>query len=109
MGMGARAPHLDRLELAILLRELALPRRLGLGDGLEAALELINLLPPRVELPAHVGELIGEARLDLLAALLEVHLDLAERLQPRDKVVVEYAEVRERLRLALRAFFLQIC
>lgn len=102
-----REPHLNSLELALLLAELAAPRDLGVRVHLDARLELVDLLPPAVELLPHVAQLLRKSRLRLLTAPVKIELDLAQRLEPRDQVVVEYAEVRERLRLRLATLLLQ--
>ena len=98
--------HLQCFDLAVLRAELLAPHSLSLSKGLHAGFELVDLLPAEIELLAHVVQLVAVPLLRLLHALLELGLDLAERLEARDEVVVEDAEVREGLGLGLPVLLL---
>ena len=98
--------YLKCFNFAFLRAELLTPRGLRLGEGLDARLELVNLLPPLIELLAHVAQLLGELRFGVFNALIEDALDLAQLLQTRDEVVVEDAEVGEGLCFGLAILLL---
>ena len=60
-----------------------------------------------VERLAYLGQLLGIPSLSFLDALLKVELNLAQRLQSRDEVVVEDAKVCVWLSFGLATFLLQ--
>ena len=105
-GEERRESHLQRLELALLRAKLAPPRRFRLGIRLDAALKPVDLLPPVVELLPHIDQFLREPGLDLATPLVELELDLAQRLESGDQVVVEDGKVGERLGFRLPALFL---
>jgi hypothetical protein len=56
---------------------------------------------------AYLGQLLGISSLTFLDTLLEVELNLAQRLQSRDEVVVEDAKVCVWLSFGLATFLLR--
>ena len=56
---------------------------------------------------AYLGQLLGISSLGFLDTLFKVDLNLAQRLQSRDEVVVEDAKVGVWLRFGLATFLLQ--
>ena len=98
--------HLKSLDLPVFRAELLAPHRLSFSEGLNTGLELVDLLPAKVELLAHIGQLVGVSLVRILDPLLELSLDMTERFQARNQIVVEDAEVRERLRFGLPVLLL---
>jgi len=99
--------HLDRLQFAFLLAEFAFPSSLGVCIGLQAAFEFIDLLPPVVKLLPHVAQLLSKSGFKLFGAFVKVHLDLAQRFQPCDEIIMEHAKVRKRFGFGLTTLFLR--
>ena len=54
-----------------------------------------------IELFLHIGQLLSKFRFGLFTPLVKVELDLTQRLQSSDEVVVENAEVSEWFGLCL--------
>ena len=100
-------PYLQSLNFSLFGRQLLAPHRLRLCKSLEAGLELVELLPPRIQLFAHIIQPLAVFGLSFLNLLVEVELDLAELFKSGDEVVVEDTEVGERLRLRRTVLLLQ--
>jgi hypothetical protein len=98
--------YLDRLQLTLFRAKLASPTSFRLRIRLDASLKLINLLPLMIKLFPHIFQLIRDPRLCFSTSLVKVELDLTQGFQARDKVVMENAEIRERLGLCLSSFLL---
>ena len=95
--MKNRKTDLGRVEFALFSAKLPPPRRLRLRKRLHARLELIDLPPAMVKLLLDLLQPIRILRLRLLDAFVKIDLDLTEGFQPRDQIIVEYAEVGKRL------------
>jgi hypothetical protein len=82
------------------------PGRLGLCITIDVAFEFVDSLPLVIELFLHVDQFLCKAVLDVLTPFVKIELDLAERLESGNYVVVEDGEVGKRLSLRLPALFL---
>lgn len=102
----AETTHLKSFNLPVFRAQLLAPHRLSFSKGLDTGFELVDLLPAEVELLAHIGQLVGVSLVRVLDPLLELGLDMTERFQARNQIVVEDAEVRERLRFGLPVLLL---
>ena len=98
--------YLESFDLSLFRAQLLAPHRLRLSEGLDAGLELVDLLPAKVELLAHVGQLVGVPLVCILDAFLELCLNVTESFQTHNEVVVEDGEVRERLCFSLTVLLL---
>lgn len=98
--------YLQSLHFTLLRTQFLLPRRLGFSNSLHARFELVNLLPPALELFAHIVQLVSVSTFCVFDSFVEVELDLTEGFESGDEVVVEDAEVGERFRLCLTVFLL---
>lgn len=94
-----KLPNLQSFNLAILRRDLLSPTALGLSQRFEACFELVDLPPTRIELFAHIAQLLNISCFGFFSALVKVKLYLTESLQTGDKIIVENTEVGKRFRL----------
>ena len=101
-------PDLESLHFTFFDTHFLLPCRLRFRYRLDTSLELVNLLPARLQLLLQVVQLLTVPALRLLRPFVKVKLDLTESLEARDEVVVEDAEVGERFGLCLPVLLLCI-
>ena len=104
--MRARIGYLSCFQFTLLCTELAAPCSFGICILLHTAFEFVQLAPPLIQRLAYLAQLVGVPSLCFLGTLLKVELDLAQRLQSADEVVVEDTKIRVWLRLRLTTFLL---
>src|SRR4051812_40662964 len=111
--MSAKIPaswhetNLDRFKFTFPCGEFPTPCHFSLGVLFDTRLEFVDLLPPVVELLAHVIHLFRKPPFNILAPLVKFELHLTEGFETGDEVIMENAEVGERLRFGLPALLLQ--
>lgn len=99
--------NLCRVEFTLLEAKLPSPGSLSLRHRLDARLELIDLSPTMIKLFLDLLQPLAILVLRLFDAPVKIKLDLAERFEPCDQVIMEDAKVGEWLCLSLTALLLE--
>ena len=102
-----KTDYFGYFQFAFLRTELASPRGLCFRVLLHTALEFVQLPPPLVQRLADFIQLLGVPCLCFLGTLLKVLLNLTQRPQAANEVVVEDAKVGVWFCLCLATFLLQ--
>lgn len=98
--------YLESFDFSFLCTQSLLPSRLCFGEYFHTRFELVNLLPPRLELFPHLVQFLTVPRFGVFASFVKVELDLREGFETRDEVIMEDTKVGERFRLGLTVFLL---
>ena len=98
--------YLEGLDLPLFGAHLLSPCRLRFCDRLDTRLELVQLPPPRLHLFPHLIEPFSEPGFGFFTPFVEIQLDLAERLETRNQIVMKHTEVREWLSFGLAMLLL---